>query len=211
MHTLYIRKGTMCLALIFLAFSFTACGGDTQKQNPPPREENTKCSQVDDIFANIHLLESNLSTQPRDWTSIDALADKILSGIRINMDSKELDCLFINHKSHPKSERFSFLEPFSEAIISDQHVAGISFIYSLSNIFTKDQEINEFIGEEMGHVAQNSPQAYADFIGQNLEKAQEILNQTHWNPTRADSLSRVYDDLGSKLISSYLNAETEEI
>ncbi|MCB9234290.1 MAG: hypothetical protein H6581_21715 [Bacteroidia bacterium] len=191
---------TRLLPLLGLAAILFACGGQKTQQDEP----EASCTQLDSIFTDIHTLESQLSAQAADWAQIDQLSAKVVEGIRLNMASPQVECLFINQKSHPKKERFGFLEPLSSAIIREKQAASIIHIFQLGRIFKSDPEISEFIGEELGHIAYDSPETYSQFLTNQEASSRDVIQDTRWRVEGSDSMAQVFQGLGQEAVSQYL-------
>ena len=164
-------------AIFSLTILLSACDKTTSKADPG---EKQACPELEKIFSEMDAFEGSITSGP--WKEAAPKLDSLIQDIDHNVHTSVDSCSFLNHQQYPEKVRFVFVSDLTAKIINDTLAEGISRLVKLHNVFSDDQEVTEFIGEDLNHIAQSNPIAYLDYYNeQDSTTKVRVEDITRWS------------------------------
>ncbi len=174
--------------LIFFSaagFFLFSCGDNTdEKKNP----EVAGCPDLQELFHQIDDLRGELINENYSWDGGMPILNSFLERLNKNKTSSSKECSFTDHRQGPGFDRFDFVTMLADQTVKTQNPQGIDVLLKLSNIFSDDTHVLEFIGEELMKVAIKSPAVYLEHYNQQPALRKKLLDSTVWMPSKNETL-----------------------
>lgn len=164
-------------------------------EQPSGTTEQQTCARLDSLFQMMDTVEARLADEPVNWMEATHALDDALGMLRENISRQETECSYLNHDHQPNRSRFIFVDFLTSSAIRDTFPEVLSYLVRIRSIFGEDVEINEYLSEELAHIAYANPLAYVRYLESYPSQRQLMLNSTRWNPVNLEKLILKFTDV----------------
>ena len=193
--------------LLFIAALGGACSNSSSGPADSPPQQ-VSCDSLNLLFDQLSEVEQQLEISSPIWNQVRPNLDILLEQLRMNLAQPQSPCYFLNHEQFPQRDRFRFIELLTEQIVAQDLEEGILYLIKLRGLFNGDEEITEYISEDLAHVALYNPDIYLDYYQHNPSQEEMLLNSTRWVSFDKAQLIAVYTEKpGAEEIVAFLEAK----